>query len=31
MWDIYIYSLGFPDGLVVENPPAMEEPQDTWV
>ena len=27
--DIYIY--GFPDGSVVKNLPAMQEPQETWV
>ena len=24
-------SLGFPDGSVVKNPPAMQEMQETWV
>ena len=24
-------AMGFPGGSVVKNPPAMEEPQETWV
>ena len=23
--------MGFPGGSVVKNPPAMQEPQETWV
>ena len=26
-----VRSLGFPGGSVIKNPPAMQEPQETWV
>ena len=27
----YMSGQGFPSGTVVKNPPAMQEPQETWV
>ena len=27
----FIIAMGFPGGSSVKNPPAMQEPQDTWV
>ena len=28
---MHMESRGLPCGLVVKNPPAMQEPQETWV
>ena len=27
----FIIAMGFPGGSAVKNPPAMQEPQETWV
>ena len=29
--DGYMVPLSFPSGLVVKNPPASQEPQETWI
>ena len=29
--EIHMSGQGFPSGTVVKNPPAMQEPQETWV